>query len=54
MIDFSKYDIKKVKLEDMFFFLQGEEMNKLEWGWKSPLHFLGLISLPKKYKIKGD
>jgi len=59
MIDFSKYDFNKIKPEDKLIFMQGEQMNQIEWKSKRPLWHKILnpfypSPMPKRYYLKAS
>jgi len=59
MIDFSKYDFNKIKPKDRMIFMQGEQMNQIEWQHKRPFWHKILnpfypAPMPKKYYVKAS
>jgi len=59
MINFSKYDFNKIKPEDKLIFIQGEQMNQMEWQhkislWQKILNPFYSAPMPKKYYVKAS
>ncbi len=48
MLDYTEYDIKKIKGIDLFFFMEAERMNLIQW--RSKRWYNRFREMPDKYR----